>query len=156
MQVLYAANSLGRLGADFSLMIAELYEDEEGEEVDNEVEAPAEKAIISQAAIEEGAEEANGTEDQKKVASGDVAAEDKAPEAEESAPKPEPEWLAVIKKHRIQAARLEALVQDRVPLSAASRDAEASLSDLRQVGAGHEASSIGLDQCQLELHGEGG
>ncbi|ETN44174.1 uncharacterized protein HMPREF1541_10724 [Cyphellophora europaea CBS 101466] len=59
MQVLYAANSLGRLGADFSMMIATL--------------APTSNV---------GGAEDNETE---------------------------PEWLKIIKKHKVQAARLEAM-----------------------------------------------
>ncbi|KPI44302.1 uncharacterized protein AB675_8281 [Cyphellophora attinorum] len=59
MQVLYAANSLGRLGADFSMMIATL--------------PPG--------------------------PSPDIAEDEKA----------EPEWARIIRKHRVQSARLEAL-----------------------------------------------
>ncbi|RMZ82551.1 hypothetical protein DV738_g1593, partial [Chaetothyriales sp. CBS 135597] len=68
MQVLYAANSLGRLGADFSMFIAFLPE-------------------IST-----------------------VASRPVPPEGEESGEEhKEPEWAQVMQKHRIQAARLEAL-----------------------------------------------
>ena len=66
MQVLYAANSLGRLGADFSMMIAFLPEVSEPTSTAQEPE------------------------------------EDKLSSAE-------PEWARVIEKHRVQAARLEAL-----------------------------------------------
>ena len=70
MQVLYAANSLGRLGADFSMMIALLDQDT----------TPAVPRLDT--------EDADGVK----------------PQAEK-----EPEWANVIKKHRVQAARLEAL-----------------------------------------------
>lgn len=73
MQVLYAANSLGRLGADFSLMIATL--------------APT------------------------------TSAEDSG-EGEQ-----EPEWARVIKKHKIQSARLEALAAGQDQAVAGSRQA---------------------------------
>ena len=66
MQVLYAANSLGRLGADFSMMVAFL---------DHDVSATS---------------------------------TDKSHDGEESTTA-EPEWAKIIKKHRVQAARLEAL-----------------------------------------------
>jgi conserved oligomeric Golgi complex subunit 8 len=89
MQVLYAANSLGRLGADFSLMIAELYEDEEG--------------MIESETITEGKEPM----DEVSIDGNDKSA---APiEGEAPLPAAEPEWIAVIKKHRVQAARLEAM-----------------------------------------------
>lgn len=70
MQVLYAANSLGRLGADFGMMIALLDQDT----------APTVPHL--------------DTED----------IDDVKPQAEK-----QPEWVTVIKKHRVQAARLEAL-----------------------------------------------
>ena len=63
MQVLYAANSLGRLGADFSMMIAFL----------PEISGPSPS---SQPSVEDNQE---------------------------------PEWARVVKKHRVQASRLEAL-----------------------------------------------
>ena len=70
MQVLYAANSLGRLGADFSMMIALL---------DQETAAAIPRP------------DPGDTDDMK-------------PRSDK-----EPEWVNVIKKHRVQAARLEAL-----------------------------------------------
>ncbi|RMZ88077.1 hypothetical protein DV736_g4695, partial [Chaetothyriales sp. CBS 134916] len=75
MQVLYAANSLGRLGADFSMVIAFL----------PEINTMATTSVPPVG--EEGEQEHE-----------------------------EPEWAQVIKKHRIQAARLEALAagQDHV------------------------------------------
>lgn len=88
MQVLYAANSLGRLGADFSLLVAELYE-EEGEEE----------------------EEARETQDAHVDTSRTEAetAEGEVKDVPEPQHQPEPEWITVIKKHRVQAARLEAM-----------------------------------------------
>jgi len=71
MQVLYAANSLGRLGANFTMMIA-LLDEETGE---------PELATT-------------------------VAKED---DEKQETPYDEPEWSRVIKKHRVQTARLEAL-----------------------------------------------
>ena len=101
MQVLYAANSLGRLGADFSLMIAELDEDDEETE-----DIPTVRKSVEKENIVEGNEaEDPGT-------SAGVKVEEGSPEAK---PPPEPEWITVMKKHRVQAARLEALAagQDR-------------------------------------------
>lgn len=72
VQVLYAANSLGRLGADFSMMISLL---------DLPGNAP------DRAAIEEKEEKGD----------------------DEAQSEPEPEWYRVIKKHKVQAARLDAL-----------------------------------------------
>ncbi|KIW46586.1 uncharacterized protein PV06_02251 [Exophiala oligosperma] len=135
MQVLYAANSLGRLGADFSLMIATLYEDEdeydEEEDEDEEVEHKQEENV--------NVSPVTGDEEEDKERSDlphDSKTKDDDPQHEEEEsdenpnqtdtkeegkssvppPPPEPEWIAVIKKHRVQAARLEALAagQDRV------------------------------------------
>lgn len=68
IQVLYAANSLGRLGADFSMMISLL-------------DLPSDSGVSS---VEEKDEAGN-------------------------TPTADPEWYRAIKKHRIQAARLDAL-----------------------------------------------
>ncbi|KAF1951560.1 Dor1-domain-containing protein [Byssothecium circinans] len=77
-QVLYCAGSLGRLGADFSLMIAVLEEslraadDEEEQEDEDEDEDGGEEIEIGNEEVEE-------------------------------------EWVDVMKKHRVQASRLELL-----------------------------------------------
>jgi conserved oligomeric Golgi complex subunit 8 len=76
MQVLYAANSLGRLGADFSLLIATL--------------PPA------------------PSEDTQEADS-------------------EPEWARIIKKHRVQAARLEAMAAGQDQAATASRQANVTV-----------------------------
>ena len=76
-QVLYAAASLGRLGADFGLMIA-LLEDELREELD---------------------EDRDGTEE----------GGEKDKESEQEEEEEEEEWVAVMKKHRVQASRLDLL-----------------------------------------------
>ncbi|KIW83930.1 hypothetical protein Z517_03176 [Fonsecaea pedrosoi CBS 271.37] len=117
MQVLYAANSLGRLGADFSLMIAELDDHEDEDEDVNQGENAAEVSA------ESVAEDTKATVDEDEATtpnirhdlSGQAGAEDRttaaAPAATETRTKspPEPEWISVIRKHRVQAARLEAL-----------------------------------------------
>ena len=46
---------------------------------------------------------------------------------------------------------METFVEDGIPLSTSSRNAEASLSQLRKVGTGHEAGSIGLDGRQYHV-----
>lgn len=156
MQVLYAANSLGRLGADFSLMIALLEED--GNEEEDVEENEEEESAAVPAANPEGMNDqtvatasttgpettalgVNGEDDDGEVhthadetepavstpppshtdtdADGrqaetdgavSIASAEKGKLSEpEPAPAPEPEWVAVIKKHRVQAARLEAL-----------------------------------------------
>ena len=120
MQVLYAANSLGRLGADFSLMIAELYDGEDEEQDDVQ---PGEDAAHQEAtADEDAAAPSNGVaEDEKAVPTDATEGEESA---HDKAAKPEPEWITVIKKHRVQAARLEALAagQERVVQRQASID----------------------------------
>lgn len=70
IQVLYAANSLGRLGADFSMMISLL-------------DLPSDNKSLPEDNVEEGGETKENIV--------------------------EPEWYRAIKKHRIQAARLDAL-----------------------------------------------
>ncbi|KAK4941602.1 hypothetical protein LTR10_018479 [Elasticomyces elasticus] len=143
MQVLYAANSLGRLGADFSLMIAMLDVDDETHrpyeetkvEPNAEVEAGGDESARQKEETEKAelnTEQEDGKEMLETNCDAETSAEtvDKAdtngetektektedlPEEEKPA-LPEPEWIAVIRKHRVQAARLEALAagQDRV------------------------------------------
>lgn len=72
-QVLYCASSMGRLGADFGMVIAVLAEDLAEEE-------------------EEGAAAAAAADD-------------------ETAVEADPEWVQVMKKHRVQASRLEVLAR---------------------------------------------
>ncbi|KEF60775.1 uncharacterized protein A1O9_02337 [Exophiala aquamarina CBS 119918] len=115
MQVLYAANSLGRLGADFSLVIASLEEDDDDD--DDEIKADENTTNDALNAVSAGGENEN-SESQTAV---DVSEEleDETHEENKAVPAAglnEPEWVAIIKKHRVQAARLEALSagQERV------------------------------------------
>ncbi|KAI7179013.1 hypothetical protein D0869_11224 [Hortaea werneckii] len=85
-QVLYCASSLGRLGADFGMVVAEVLEagGGEGEEEDGVM------------------DEGDGDGD-----AGVNGGEDKDEEEEED----EEEWIQVMRKHRIQASRLEVLAR---------------------------------------------
>ncbi|KAI7499195.1 Dor1-domain-containing protein [Hortaea werneckii] len=76
-QVLYCASSLGRLGADFGMVVAEIL-GEEGEEGDEDEDEEVE-------AGEEGGDEGQKEEEE--------------------------EWIQIMKKHRIQASRLEVLAR---------------------------------------------
>lgn len=162
MQVLYAANSLGRLGADFSLMIAVLDVDGQtdgGRQRDESTKAEEASTKAGghgqqQQQVEEKVVDANQQHEKEKVdsdagqqddedkvesngdtetngqtadkADTDTATHDETDvskttdqqtsEQEKQPSPPEPEWISVIKKHRVQAARLEALAagQDRV------------------------------------------
>lgn len=78
VQVLYAANSLGRLGADFSMMISLL-------------DLPSSETAASQ--IEEVSDSQSEDTRREKVA--------------------EPEWYRIIQKHKMQAARLDAMASGR-------------------------------------------
>jgi hypothetical protein len=119
MQVLYAANSLGRLGADFSLMIATLDEDEDEGDAKGEadVDQTRDEAVVPVHTADDNVDDTrNG--DEAATSDSEGKGQDDQPETETAAAvaMPEPEWVSVIKKHRIQAARLEALAagQDRV------------------------------------------
>ncbi|RMY59116.1 hypothetical protein D0863_12042 [Hortaea werneckii] len=70
-QVLYCASSLGRLGADFGMVVAEILDEEEENEDED-------------AGVEEG---------------------------EEGQDEDEEEWIQIMRKHRIQASRLEVLAR---------------------------------------------
>ncbi|KAI7240482.1 hypothetical protein KC330_g1228 [Hortaea werneckii] len=88
-QVLYCASSLGRLGADFGMVVAEVLESEGGEwEGDEEVEEVGD--VGKRDGDEGGDEEGEGEEDEE---------ED------------EEEWIQIMRKHRIQASRLEVLAR---------------------------------------------
>lgn len=76
-QVLYCAGSLGRLGGDFSMMLALLEEDLNAEDDDGDNDT--------------------GNDGEQKVEGGNTS------------PIIEEEWVQVMKKHRIQASRLELL-----------------------------------------------
>lgn len=138
MQVLYAANSLGRLGADFSLMIATLDEDDDAEaeaEAEAEVEGDDHAEDVEQTRSIKANDTANavsgedeGAEQQAQAipepepeaeteakatapatATEPTSDQEPQPSAPHPTPKPEPEWISVIKKHRFQSARLQAL-----------------------------------------------
>ncbi|KIV95150.1 hypothetical protein PV10_02832 [Exophiala mesophila] len=131
MQVLYAANSLGRLGADFSLITALVTTTAAAEDVTTgtamERQEKDGSTSISEpttsAVDESGAEKTMARadeQDENKDTAADAEAGAEAASEPESIPPPtkpavEPEWVAIIKKHRVQAARLEALAagQDR-------------------------------------------
>lgn len=91
MQVLYAAGSLGRLGADFGMFIAFLEEDEDEDEDED-----------TQLSID--------LDGVGRVREGEVKDSTKADGASEKDEKI-PEWAAVMKKHRVQAERLEVLAK---------------------------------------------
>lgn len=83
-QALYCAGSLGRLGGDFSLLLVDLYDDNESNDSDDDENAHDDKIA---------------------------------------------EWVEVMKKHRIQAARLESLASTSTgfgSLKAQARDAVAA------------------------------
>ncbi|KIW23581.1 uncharacterized protein PV07_11769 [Cladophialophora immunda] len=146
MQVLYAANSLGRLGADFSLMIAELDEDQdEGEDEDEDVdkgqnaaETAAEDLATDLETGVEASESVSATGSDVPNGKGDSEAETTAPQepdvtaaATETKTKtksqPEPEWISIIKKHRVQAARLEALAAGQERTDSVQRQGSADV-----------------------------
>ncbi|GAB1729994.1 hypothetical protein NU195Hw_g3419t1 [Hortaea werneckii] len=79
-QVLYCASSLGRLGADFGIVVAEILGEEEEEEEENEDEEEG---------VEDGEEGGNEGRDEEE----------------------EEEWIQIMRKHRIQASRLEVLAR---------------------------------------------
>lgn len=78
VQVLYAANSLGRLGADFSMMISLL-------------DLPPGEIDTTQRG-EDGASQTVGARDEVMA---------------------EPEWYRIVQKHKMQAARLDAMASGR-------------------------------------------
>lgn len=113
MQVLYAANSLGRLGADFSLVIALLSEDDpDDENVSNGGGRAGLERLGNNGNAQPHTDHATSDGSDGSDDTARRAEVDPAPEAEVK----DAEWIAIIKKHRIQAARLEALAagQERV------------------------------------------
>ncbi len=100
-QVLYAAGSLGRLGADFGIMISLLDEED--------VEDEAEKVEDGVKAEDQSLDVSNGESNGQK------------PEHEQEQI---PEWIRVMQKHRIQAGRLEALAagQDQAGIKRGSSE----------------------------------
>ena len=80
-QVLYCAGSLGRLGGDFSLVLAELWEGNEGRGEDGEGKGKTEGEVERERGLRREREERDEDE----------------------------EWVEVMRKHRILAGRLEAM-----------------------------------------------
>ena len=112
MQVLYAAGSLGRLGADFSMFIALLGDEGEAGGIDKPTDDGEARDMDTQAIDGEQNTNANEipTNGQEKegTSSEPNGKTDQIPatEADEI-----PEWMAVMQKHRVQASRLEALAR---------------------------------------------
>jgi hypothetical protein len=121
MQVLYAAGSLGRLGADFSLVIATLFEDDdddnddEGEhDIDEDVDGNLstrtgngnvdEHGQKSPVRVEVGVKAGAQTTKSKKTHHHQDASPQE-PEEEQQIP----DWIRIMTKHRQQSSRLEAL-----------------------------------------------
>jgi hypothetical protein len=96
-QVLYAAGSLGRLGADFGMMIALLNEDDQEHQSNERHDSRDENDAQTME------DDTNRNEQDEK--------EEPKPEHADTEPETTqiPEWARVMKKHRIQAGRLEAL-----------------------------------------------
>ena len=97
-QVLYAASSFGRLGADFSLMIALLDEGDDKEHESNE-RTDEHGESINQNTDDNSSKKGQG--ERGKATALHKDSESEGPQL--------PEWVRVMKKHRVQAARLEAL-----------------------------------------------
>ena len=81
-----------------------------------------------------------------------------APMSVKSQPQTDESVLTELPIDLADAAGLKPLVEDRIPLSAASGDAETALSDMCEVATGHESGTIGqallhrlLDFLDLDL-----
>jgi conserved oligomeric Golgi complex subunit 8 len=127
MQILYAAGSLGRLGADFSLVVESLLDGEEDEEEDGEGddEPEAVKAGVDDekesAEAETEAEGVDGIHHNNDDQDEDDDARTSPPPSTTKRPGPTqnqpphakdpciPEWIRILQKHRLQSSRLEAL-----------------------------------------------
>ena len=117
MQVLYAANSLGRLGADFSLIIALLEEEHDLQDEDEDdppstdinhdshLSAQNGDTTNNETSVMLSHEQSNGTADDEDKKTDDVEEIIEQPKPTQG----QPEWLRVMEKHRVQAARLETL-----------------------------------------------
>lgn len=138
MQTLYAANSLGRLGADFSLIIALVTTSATPKSVETQPNSTAdliteENPPAAATGTPSGSNDdgPNNPPQQPELKAADTAGEDPTttsavaetetetetgPKSDlQTKPSIDPEWISIIKKHRIQAARLEAMAagQDR-------------------------------------------
>jgi conserved oligomeric Golgi complex subunit 8 len=166
MQVLYAAGSLGRLGADFSMVIPTLLFDDDDDDDEEDSEADHAEDGNKESADDEHAKDRAEEEEHTKVhdaptlapkagaigkpADREVGDNDTGDGDEDSSPlqvqernpenespqKPRkkqegneesilPEWIRIVKKHRLQSSRLEALSSGqeqtgRIPLQRGS------------------------------------
>ena len=106
IQVLYAAGSLGRLGADFSMIISLLDDEDDDLEEGNE--------DMTEDGEADGSDVASDPENKLAEAEGSEALSSpklttKRPQGADADQSHIPEWVRVMKKHRIQAGRIEAL-----------------------------------------------
>ena len=96
MQVLYAAGSLGRLGADFSLIIADLCSDDSEPDDENIPD------LAGEPRSDQAGEEARSD---RKISRGAEVESEPGPKDQDHVP----EWIRILKKHRVQSSKLEAL-----------------------------------------------
>lgn len=111
MQVLYAAGSLGRLGADFSMFISSLLDgDEEQDGEDDYEHAESCGHMVSDNPTEAETEENDSNDDKAApLESQESRLDTEKRQKQGQTEKPIPEWIRVMKKHRLQSSRLEAL-----------------------------------------------
>ncbi|ERF76397.1 hypothetical protein EPUS_06955 [Endocarpon pusillum Z07020] len=141
MQVLYAAGSLGRLGADFSMVIESLLDDdddnddkdkgeEEGEIGEKEIAQlkgePArglEAAEAAAAAVKDYDDAASlplAQQTTSRERTTDQKPKDGGSDGDGGGDMPIPEWIRILQKHRLQSSRLEALSSSAPPSAPSS------------------------------------
>jgi conserved oligomeric Golgi complex subunit 8 len=130
MQVLYAAGSLGRLGADFSLIVESLLDGEEEEEEADDGAKSGEvedEHQVSNAVMDEEKKSADAEAEAEgfdRVRNDDDEEDDAITSRPHSTRKqtdpphqkdpPIPDWIRILQKHRLQSSRLEALSSGQV------------------------------------------
>ncbi|KAF7512811.1 hypothetical protein GJ744_011914 [Endocarpon pusillum] len=139
MQVLYAAGSLGRLGADFSMVVESLLDNDDDDKDKGEEEGEVGEIEIAQLkeeparGLEAEAEAAAAVKDHDDAASLPLAQQTTSRErTTDQKPKdgsndgdgggnmPIPEWIRILQKHRLQSSRLEALSSSAPPSAPSS------------------------------------
>lgn len=158
MQVLYAAGSLGRLGADFSMVIESLLDDDndykdKGEEEEAEVgekemtqlkEQPARGLEAAAAAVKDHDDAASlqlAQQTTSRERTTDQKPKDGSSGRDCEGNTPIPEWIRILQKHRLQSSRLEALSSPAPPASQAKQRLNTTTSGLplRKGSASQEA-----------------
>jgi conserved oligomeric Golgi complex subunit 8 len=114
MQVLYAAGSLGRLSADFSMIVSSLLDDDDDHDDEDPELCPHENSAKEEAIAQTNNRD-NAPSSQPHQANPATPPNQTETPNQKEKTEQTPEWIRIMKKHRLQSSRLEALSSAPAP-----------------------------------------